>query len=77
MILTEVQQKYLLEKNHEQNARRPCTVIKDINVLIISFMLNEFPEFQHQTIETRGIHLYQPRKHIYLLNIYMIFSPGS
>lgn len=65
MILTEVQQKFLLEKNHEQNARQPYTVIKDINDLVIRFMLNEFPEFQHRTIEIRGVHFYLPIKHIY------------
>lgn len=43
MILTE-QKKFLLEKNHEQNARQPCTVIKDKNGLVIRFMFNEFPE---------------------------------
>lgn len=36
--------KVSLKKNHEQNARQPCTVIKDINVLVISFMLNELPQ---------------------------------
>lgn len=65
MILTEAQQKFLLEKNHQHNTRQFCTVIKDINGLIIRFMLNKFPEFQQGTIEIRGIHFYLPMKHIY------------
>lgn len=37
-------QKFILEKNYEQNARQLCTVIRDINGLVMSFMLKEFPQ---------------------------------